>query len=142
MSASHFQTHPDHISRSTVTVLERTTLDEGPSITATMAAFESIVGLRGRKIYARVYPEINSYVVCTPIKDADNAGSLGLDVGTLAGGDYLRATLIGEPLELYRRIAPAMSELLQLRPRDETRPLVEFYRRCGEVELWVPISPK
>ncbi|GAA2843604.1 hypothetical protein [Crossiella cryophila] len=34
-----------------------------------------------------------------------------------------------------------MAELRAAMPADESRPLVEFYRRHGEIELWLPIRP-
>jgi hypothetical protein len=120
--------------------MEQTTGDELPQIQAIWPAFEQLVGLRGRKMFARIDDEAGTYTVCTPIKDGDNPADLGLQIGTLPGGWYLRGRLVGEPSEIYPKIGEGMAELERTMPPEPGRPLVEFYRRHGEVELWIPIQ--
>lgn len=98
------------------------------------------MGLRGRKMYARADELQNTYTVCTPMKPSDHPESLGLSTGVLRGGTYLRGRLIGEPPSIYDRISLGMQELRSLVDSDESRPLVEFYRRHDQIELWVPIA--
>ena len=141
MASSAFRTRPDRIQRGDVTVMQQTTVDDLPHIQALWPSFEKLVGLRGRKMYARVDLQRNAYTVCTPLHDDDDAGLLGLELGTLAGGWYLRGRLTGEPPGLYGHIAGAMTELQATMPGDEARPLVEFYRRRDQIELWLPIRP-
>lgn len=119
-------------------MLERTR-DELPAIQELWARFERTVGLRGRKMYALVDSDGGEYVTCTPILTGDDPSALGLEAGTLPGGAYLRARLIGEPPALYERIGPAMRALAALATADPTRPEVEYYRRHDQVELWLPI---
>lgn len=90
-------------------------------------------------MYALVDPGRDMYTVCTPVRDEDDADFLELDLGVLRGGLYLRGRLTGEPPALYDVIPAAMAELEATRPRDHRRPLVEFYRRHDEIELWLPI---
>ncbi|GAA4523592.1 hypothetical protein GCM10023192_01360 [Amycolatopsis samaneae] len=132
---------PARVHREDVTVLERTTADELPRIQELWPEFERLVGLRGRRMYARIDVGAGTYTVCTPVKPGDKAESLGLRTGVLPGGWYLRGTLVGEPPGLYERIGPGMAELEAATPPDETRPLVEYYRRHDQVELWVPVKP-
>jgi hypothetical protein len=141
MTAQIFATAPDRISRVDVTVMARTTVDDVPHIQALWPVFETLVGLRGRKMYATVDTAARTYTTCTPVRDGDDPQALGLEVRVLPGGDYLRGRLVGEPPAVYEQIGPGMAELERLADRDLSRPLVEFYRRHDQVELWVPAQP-
>jgi hypothetical protein len=132
---------PTRIRRQGVAVLEQTTADELPRIQAAWHSFERLVGLRGRKMFARVDEDAGTYTVCTPINEGDNPDALGLQVGTLPGGWYLRGHLVGDPSEIYQKIGAGMTELRRAMPPEPARPLVEFYRRHDHVELWLPIRP-
>ena len=120
-------------------MLDRTR-DELPAIQRLWPRFEELVGLPGRKMYAMVDTQAGTYAACTPVQDDDDPGRLGLETGTLPGGWYLRALIAGDPPGLYARIGPAMQALTRLAlPADHDRPLVEYYRRHDEIELWVPV---
>lgn len=119
--------------------MQQTTVDDLTHIQQVWPAFEQVVGLRGRKMYAQIDERSNTYTVCTPVKEHDSPGELGLQVGTLAGGWYLRGRLVGDPDQTYGRIADGMAELRATLPADDARPLVEFYRRQDQIELWLPI---
>ena len=121
-------------------VMARETVDEASHIQALWAAFEDLVGLAGRKMYALVDTTRGTYTTCTPPRDGDDADLLGLAVGVLPGGRYLRGRLAGQPPEVYVRIAPGMAELEAAGRRDATRPLIEFYRRHDAIDLWLPIE--
>lgn len=127
----------DLITRDDVRVLEHTVADEPDEVGKAWPWFENLVGLRGRKMFARVDETAGTYTMCTPVKPDD---AFDLEVGVLAGGRYRRVRLQGEPPELYGRIGQAMEELKASGPWDTGRPLVEYYRRHTEVELWVPVS--
>ena len=102
---------PDRIEREAVAVLARTTVDDLPHIQAVWPAFEALVGLRGRKMFAQVDPRQGTYTVCTPVRHDDHRERLGLDVTTLPGGWFARGRLRGEPPGVYAQIGPAMAEL-------------------------------
>ena len=141
MDPSVFVSLPDRMHRAIdVTVMQQTTVDDLAHIQAVWPSFELLVGLRGRKMFALIDTDANSYTVCTPVKDGDDPGSLGLQVGTLPGGWYLRGRLVGEPPEVYEHIADGMAELEAMMTADPARPLVEFYRRRDEIDLWLPIQ--
>ncbi len=127
----------DLITREDVPVLEHTVADDLTEMSEAWPWFENLVGLHGRRMFARIDENAGTYTVCTPVKDGD---SFDLTVGVLPGGKYRRARLKGDPPELYGRIGAAMEELKALGPWDSSRPLVEFYRRHTEIELWVPVS--
>jgi len=51
----------------------------------------------------------------------------------------LRGRIVGEPPQLYEQIGPGMTQLAESAEVDESRPLVEYYRRHTEIELWGPV---
>ncbi|MGO1051448.1 GyrI-like domain-containing protein [Crossiella sp. CA198] len=141
MATSVLHAPPTRVHREDLAVLEQTAADELPAIQQLWPAFERLVGLRGRKMYTRIDERAGTYTVCTPVKPEDRPDQLGLRTGILAGGWYLRGSLVGEPDRTYPHIGDGMAELKAGRPVDESRPLVEFYRRHGHIELWLPIRP-
>ena len=116
-----------------------TCADELPAIQALWPRFETVVGLRGRRMYGVADVVHDTYSTCTPIRPGDDPAALGLEVGELAAGHYRRGRLEGDPPELYARIGPGFDELEALGAVDRSRPLVEFYKRYDEVELWLPV---
>jgi hypothetical protein len=137
-----FADPPDRIERQDISVMERSTDDDLPHIQGIWPVFECLVGLRGRKMYDRVDGRRKTYTVCTPVKPDDDPGALGLERGTLPGGAYLRGRLIGEPSWIYPRIGIAVQELESQALIDQARPVIEFYRRHDQVELWIPFLPR
>lgn len=99
---------------------------------------EAVVPLQGRHFYGAFDPVADDYRACVEVREED-APVDGLESGTLPGGRYLRARLRGEPPALYERIGPTFYEMLAAREADKTRPSVEYYRRRGEIELFLPI---
>jgi hypothetical protein len=141
MDPTVFAAPPDRIHREgDVTVMQQSTVDDLAHIQQVWPLFEHLVGLRGRKMFALIDTAAHSYTVCTPVKDDDDPDRLGLQVGTLPGGWYLRGRIVGEPPQVYEHIADGMAELEAMMPADPTRPLVEFYRRRDEIDLWLPIQ--
>ena len=132
---------PARTLKADVTVMLQRTRDELPAIQELWPRFETLVGLRGRRMYAMVDLADASYAACTPVRGDDDPAALGLETGVLPGGWYLRARITGEPPGLYDRIGPAMRALAAAATVDPGRPQVEYYRRHDEIELWVPVSP-
>ena len=138
-----FDSGPERTLKAGVTVMLDRARDELPAIQQLWPRFERLVGLRGRRMYAMVDTGAGTYAACTPLRDGDEPARLGLDTAELPGGWYLRALITGEPPGLYERIGPAMRALSALAaPVDSDRPLVEYYRRHDEIELWVPVPPR
>ena len=138
-----FGSRPAQTLKVGVMVMLERTRDELPAIQQLWPRFEGLVGLCGRRIYAMVDTQAGTYAACTPVKDGDDPGHLGLATATLPGGWYLRARIPGDPLGLYERIGPVMQALTALAaPADPGRPLIEYYKRHDEIELWVPVPPE
>ncbi|HEX3786703.1 MAG TPA: hypothetical protein VHW44_02480 [Pseudonocardiaceae bacterium] len=121
-------------------IMFRRVADELPAIQTGWAEFEELVGLRGHKFYGVVDQRTNEYLLCSNIRDDDPAGRFGLEVGELAGGDYLRIVLTGDAPAVYQQVGPTCQLLHTLATADESRHDVEFYRRSDEIEIWMPVS--
>jgi hypothetical protein len=117
----------------------RTTTPDPAEMQRTWTEFEERVGLHGRKMYGLMDKQNGLYAVCTPLRDGDAPERLGVELGTLPGGWYLRGRLEAEPPGLYDLIAPAFDALRLLAARDTARPEVEFYRRRDQIDVWMPI---
>ena len=104
-------------------------------------AFESgFDSLHGRRMMGLIDNRAGTYRLCTERLPRDLENPLGLDETTIPGGRYLRLRLIGDPPGVYGRIAAAFDELFEHADHDPTRPLIEFYRREGEVDCLVPLK--
>jgi hypothetical protein len=101
------------------------------------AAFDS---LHGRRMLGLIDNRAGTYRLCTERLPRDLENPLGLDETTIPGGRYLRLRLIGDPPGVYGRIAGAFDELFEHADHDPARPLIEFYRREGEVDCLVPVK--
>ncbi len=137
---SVFVRPPDLISRSPVAVMLATCADDLTAIQQLWPRFEELVGLRGRRMYAVVDVVAGTYTTCTPLRPDDDPDAFGLEVGEMDGGRFHRGRLRGEPPGVYELISPGFRELESLGPVDRTRPVVEFYKRSDEIELWVPVA--
>lgn len=111
-----------------------------PSVQAGWPVFEgAFESLRGRKMMGLVYGDSQIYRMCTLRLEQDTENPLGLDETTVPGGKYLRLRLRGEPMAVYGKISSAFDALLACADLDPTRPLIESYRREGEVDCLMPI---
>jgi hypothetical protein len=96
--------------------------------------------LRGRRMMGLIDNRAGTYRLCTQRLPRDRENPLGLDETTIPGGPYLRLRLVGDPPGVYGQIAAAFDELFEHADHDPTRPLIEFYRREGEVDCLVPVK--
>jgi hypothetical protein len=104
-------------------------------------AFESgFDSLHGRRMMGLIDNRARTYRLCTERLPRDIENPLDLDETTIPGGRYLRLRLIGDPPGVYGQIAAAFDELFEHADHDPTRPLIEFYRREGEVDCLVPVN--
>ncbi|MEV4317485.1 hypothetical protein [Actinocrispum sp. NPDC049592] len=125
------------VTRTAAPVMFLRVADELPAMQRAWAELEGVVGLRERRFYGVFDERAQEYLVCAGIRPGDPPGRFGLEVGEVAGGDYLR--LEGEPPGVYSGIGPGFRELHALARADPKRPDVEFYRRRTEVELLMPV---
>jgi len=101
---------------------------------------EAIGSLRGRKFYGAFDAQAREYRVCVEIHAGDEPDKLGLELGTLPGGRYVRVRLRGEPPAVYDSIAPIFERLANRADADPSRPGIEFYRRRDEIDLLLPVA--
>ena len=132
---------PDVVERDGVNVLLLRVADEVPAIQRGWAELEAKVGLRGRKFFGVFDGAAEEYRACVVVQDGDDAVALGLERGAIPGGRYLRERLRGMPPELYTRIGPTVKALEATAGADidESRPVLEHYRRHGEIDVLVPV---
>ena len=134
-----FTSAPGLIDREPTAVMKATCADDLSEIQALWPWFEQRVGLRGRKMYATADVRTNTYTTCTPLRRGDDPAGLGLEVGELPGGTFRRGRLRGPAPEIYASIGPGFEELESTHVVDGSRPLVEYYRRVDDIELWLPV---
>jgi DNA gyrase inhibitor GyrI len=99
---------------------------------------EARVPVSGRKAYGYWDPGAQEYRACYAVKEEDDRSVAGVARGVIPGGIYRRARLEGD--DVYAKIGPAFDELARDASVDESRPWFEFYRREGEVDIFVPIE--
>jgi hypothetical protein len=128
------------VERDEIQVMFLRTEDEPVAIRCGWARLEEVVSLRGRKFFGAFDPATREYRVCVQVREGDDPGALGLELGTLPGGRYLRTRLRGEPPEVYDRISPTFEALMKTAHPDATRPGIEFYRRRDEIDLLLPVA--
>ncbi len=132
---------PVLVERDDMAVMFRRVADDQSGITRGWAELEAAIGsLRGRKFYGAFGAPSGEYRVCVQLLEDDRPDQLGLDVGTLPGGRYLRVTLHGEPPAVYALIAPTFERLAKDANADPSRPGIEFYRRHDTIELLLPVA--
>src|SRR6476659_8406651 len=131
--------HQVVIERTETPVMFKRVADEVTAIRRGMQEFEQAVGLRVRKYYG-VFDNDGEYRICVQLRDSDDPQALGLEVGSLPGGRYVRERLTGEPPKIYELIGPTFERLSSRRDRDPSRPGIEFYRRRAVIDLLLPSS--
>ena len=103
------------------------------------AAFESVVGLHGRKLYGAFDPVTATYSACAVLHPGDDPAVFGAERGTLPGGRYACVRLHGEPPAAYEQIGPTARRLAQRPDADRTRPTLEYYHGRGVIDVLGPI---
>ena len=131
----------DILIRDETPVMFKRARDEVDEIRRAWTELEATVGsLRGRKFFGAFDAATGEYRACAQLQEHDDPASLGLEIGTLPGGPYLRERLKGEPPEIYDRIGPTFDKLVEQAASDETRPSIEFYRSRDVIDLLLPVK--
>lgn len=128
------------VERAETDVLYVSADDEPAAIRDAWDRLEKVVDLHGRRFYGAFFPATKEYRACVEVADGDDSAALGLTRGSLPGGRYLRVRLRGEPPEIYERIGPMFTEMVQGATVDPDRPSIEFYRRRDEIDLLLPVT--
>ena len=129
----------NEVERDAIEVMFIRTNDDPAEFGPAFQRLEVLVGTRRRKFFGAFYPNKKEYHACVQLQEDDDPSALGLEMGTLPGGRYLRERIRGEPPALCERIAPTFEELLKHAASDESRPSIEFYRRHDEIDLLLPV---
>src|SRR5262249_56158184 len=117
--------------------------DELPEIQRAWAAFETAVGLRGRKFYGAFDPVSATYSVCAALRPGDDPAAFGAERGTLPGGRFACVRLHGEPPAVYEQIGPTAERLAKRPDADHTRPTLQYYRPPNPLHALLPVvSPR
>jgi hypothetical protein len=129
------------VQREEVSVMFKRVADDPAAISRGWGELEEALGsLRGRKFYGAFEVASGEYRVCVEIHEGDVPDELGLELGRLPGGRYLRARLQGEPPDVYDPTAPTFERLAKRVDSDPSRPGIEFYRRRDVIDLLLPVA--
>lgn len=91
---------------------------------------------KGRRFYATFHR--GDYRACVATQAGDDAAALGLETGTIPGGEYASARLY-EWQEKIDQIHQVFKDLQDGHTFDDSRPDVEFYRSARELVCFLPI---
>lgn len=128
------------VTRADLSVLSMDVPLDLAQVQAAWPKFEaSLDSLRGRRMMGLVFNRQNIYRIATSKLERDSDHSYDLQETVVPGGDYLRLTLVGTAPEVYSHIGAAFDALFEQADHDPDRPLIEFYRREGEVDCLVPV---
>lgn len=98
--------------------------------------------LKGRKFYGtfRLLPDGEEYFACVERTDADDPTAMGLEVGTIPGGLYLRRKLSDwQKVIDAGKLGEQFEEVLRQCNPDRSRPSIEYYRSMSEMHLLEPV---
>ena len=101
-----------------------------------------LTSLKGRKFYGtfRLLPDGEEYFACVERAPEDDPATMGLELGTIPGGLYVRRRIYDWESEIAAgRLGSIFEEMVAYYPVDRTRPDVEFYRSMTELHLLVPV---
>lgn len=128
------------VTRTDLSVLSMDVPLDLPQVQEAWPRFEaSLDSLQGRRMMGLVLNREGIYRLATSKLERDEHHSYDLAETVVPGGDYLRLTLVGDEPEVHSRIGAAFDALFAQADHDPDRPLIEFYRRQGEVDCLVPV---
>lgn len=98
--------------------------------------------LRGRKFYGafRLLEGGEEYFACVERVAGDDPAGMGLEVGVLPGGLYVRRRLNDwEKIIASGKLGAHFEELIRAHEFDPSRPEIEYYRSTSELHLLLPV---
>ena len=98
--------------------------------------------LQGRKFYGtfRMRPEGEEYFACVERTESDDPVQMGLELGTIPEGLYLRRKLTDwQQVIAAGKLGEQFQEMASTCHPDRSRPSVEFYRSMAEMHLLLPV---
>jgi hypothetical protein len=132
-----------YVERPEVEVLRVKADMKGSGPAGAMHLLESkLPSLKGRKFYGafRLLEEGEEYFACVERVASDDPDKMGLDVGVLPGGVYVRRKLNDwEQIIASGRLGEHFEELIRTHEFDRNRPEIEYYRSMSELHLLLPV---
>jgi hypothetical protein len=132
-----------YVERSETQVLRVQADMNGSGPAGAMRFLESkLPSLKGRKFYGafRLLEEGEEYFACVEPVAGDDPYRMGLDVGVLPGGLYVRRKL-SDWVNLISagKLGDHFKELIEAHAFDPSRPEIEYYRSMSELHLLLPV---
>ncbi len=132
-----------YIDRSDVEVLRVLADMKGGGPAEAMHRLESkLPSLKGRKFYGtfRLLPEGEEYFAGVEKLPTDDPVAMNLEVGTIAGGSYVRRKVWDwEKVIAAGKLGSIFEEMVTYYHVDRSRPDIEYYRSMTELHLLVPV---
>jgi hypothetical protein len=132
-----------YVERSEVEVLRVKADMKGSGPSGAMRLLESkLSSLKGRKFYGafRLLEDGEEYFACVERIASDEPTRMGLEVGTLPGGLYVRRKLNDwERIIASGKLGEHFEELIRAHKFDPSRPEIEYYRSMSELHLLLPV---
>jgi hypothetical protein len=111
------------------------------------AAFDSLESklptLKGRRFFGtyRMLDEGEEYYACVERLPGEDPTTLGLEVGTIPGGKYVRRRVWDwESVVAAGRMKEISEEFARGYSLDTERPSIEFYRSMKELHILLPLA--
>jgi hypothetical protein len=98
--------------------------------------------IKGRRFYGlfRVLPEGEEYFACVEKLSTDDPVAMGLDVGRIPGGLYVRRKVLDWSKVIAEGKLPSIfQDMVRQYDVDRTRPEIEFYRSMTELHILIPV---
>jgi hypothetical protein len=132
-----------YVERSEVEVLRVRADMNGSGPSGAMNLLESkLPTLKGRKFYGafRLLEDGEEYFACVERIPSDDPTKMGVDVGVIPGGLYVRRKLNDwEKIIAARKLGEHFQELIRTHRFDRSRPEIEYYRSMSELHLLLPV---
>jgi hypothetical protein len=133
-----------YVERSDVRVLRVRADMKASGPAGAMRMLESkLPSLKGRKFYGafRLLDDGEEYFACVERLPTDDPHGMGLDVGVIPGGLYVRRKLSDwEKIIAAGKLGEHFHELIVTHQFDRSRPEVEYYRSMSELHLLLPVT--
>lgn len=132
-----------YVERTNVEVLRVRADWKGGGPAEAMHRLESkLPSLVHRRFYGtfRLLPEGEEYFACVERTEGDDPDAMGLGVGVIPGGWYVRRKVLDwERVIAEGRLGSIFEEMVGYYHVDRTRPDIEYYRNMSELHLLVPV---
>lgn len=132
-----------YVERAAVEVLRFRADMKGGGPAEAMRSLESkLPSLKGRRFYGtfRLRPEGEEYYACVERWASDDPSAMGLEVGTVPGGLYVRRKVFDwERVIADGRLGSIFQEMVAYYAVDRARPDIEYYRSMSELHVLVPV---